>query len=84
MSFRSQITSTRWIEVERPVVITDAGRQPADHGSQPSPSVMVMVTREAQATVHPLALRVREVPLAGKVSMDTITVDVTDAPNLGG
>ena len=56
MSFRSQSPAPDGLRWERPLGITDAGRQPADHGSQPSPSVMVMATREAQATAHPLAL----------------------------
>ena len=82
MSFRSQITSTRWIEVGETVGYN--GRWQATRRSRIAtiPVGYGDGYPRSASDGTPLVLTL-EVPLVGKVSMDTITVDITDVANLG-
>ena len=82
MSFRSQITSTRWIEVGETVGYN--GRWQAARRSRIAtiPVGYGDGYPRSASDGTPVGTEFGEVPLAGKVSMDTITVDITDAPDL--
>ena len=83
MSFRSQITSTRWIEVGETVGYN--GRWQAARRSRIAtiPVGYGDGYPRSASDGTPVGTEFGEVPLAGKVSMDTITVDITDVANLG-
>ena len=82
MLFRSQITSTRWIEVGETVGYN--GRWQATRRSRIAtiPVGYGDGYPRSASDGTPVGTDLGEVPLAGKVSMDTITVDITDAAEL--
>ena len=82
MSFRSQITSTRWIEVGETVGYN--GRWQATRRSRIATIPVGYGDGYPRSATDgtPVGTDLGEVPLAGKVSMDTITVDITDQADL--
>ena len=82
MSFRSQITSTRWIEAGETVGYN--GRWQATRRSRIAtiPVGYGDGYPRSASDGTPVGTDFGEVPLAGKVSMDTITVDVTDVAGI--
>ena len=82
MSFRSQITSTRWIDAGETVGYN--GRWQATRRSRIATIPVGYGDGYPRSATDgtPIGTDFGEVPLAGKVSMDTITVDVTDVADL--